>query len=350
MKKRWGWVVFLLTALLSMSAQADQMLSGRVVPSDTVSMQAPFGGVVKRAELRAGTRIQIGSPVAEMAVTKVMASEDGVVTGIFAEPGDSAEQTVLYLAPVSRFTVSATVSKAYSSPETKYVLPGETVYIKCAKDGSHKAVGTITAVDGSAYTVETTAGELYMEETVYIYRSPTYLSKTCIGSGTVSRTDVLSVSGTGSLIRMCVEDGEEVERGQTLFETVEGDIDALLALEPTLRSTVSGIVAEVTASAGQKVSKGDTLFTVYPDNSLMVEFDIPQASLSSVSPGDSVQLYFDWQEQKVPVSGVVTDISYMAHENAEGDPVYYGYLTFENDSWVREGMNVYVQIQTEVEP
>ena len=167
-------------------------------------MQAPFGGVVKRAELRAGTRIQIGSPVAEMAVTKVMASEDGVVTGIFAEPGDSAEQTVLYLAPVSRFTVSATVSKAYSSPETKYVLPGETVYIKCAKDGSHKAVGTITAVDGSAYTVETTAGELYMEETVYIYRSPTYLSKTCIGSGTVSRTDVLSVSGTGSLIRMCV--------------------------------------------------------------------------------------------------------------------------------------------------
>ena len=89
---------------------------------------------------------------------------------------------------------------------------------------------------------------------------------------------------------------------------------------------------------------------MYPDNSLMVEFDIPQASLSSVSPGDSVQLYFDWQEQKVPVSGVVTDISYMAHENAEGDPVYYGYLTFENDSWVREGMNVYVQIQTEVEP
>jgi len=276
-----------------------------------------------------------------------MAEEDGVVTGVFAEPGDSAEQTVLYIAPVSKFTVSASVSKAYGSTDTKYVVLGEKVYIKCSKDGSHKAIGYITAVDGSNYTVETTAGELYMEETVYIYRSSDYKYKTCIGSGKVSRTSVIPVSGTGSIIRLCVEDGEEVERGQTLFETIEGEIDALLAMDPILRSTLSGIVAEVSVSAGQKVEKGDTLFTCYPDNSLLIEFDIPQSALSQVHPGEPVRIFFDWQEQKVPVAGTIVDVSFVAETNDDGDPVYNGYIVFDSNTAIREGMNVYVEIQTE---
>ncbi|MBR1708893.1 MAG: HlyD family efflux transporter periplasmic adaptor subunit [Clostridia bacterium] len=346
MKKCWGLALAVML-MFSTPAFADTVFEGRIVPDEAVSMRAPFGGVLKRMDLRAGSVISVGDPVAEIATTRVMATEDGVVTGVFAEAGDSAEQTVLYLAPVSKFTISATISKAYSSPETKYVTIGETVYIRCTKDGSHKAIGKITAVDDSAYTVETVAGELYMEETVNIYRSKDYNSKTCIGSGKVSRTSVIPVSGTGSILRMRVEDGEEVERGQTLFETVEGDIDALAAMEATLRSTVSGIVAEVSVSGGQKVTKGDTLFTCYPNGTLIIEFDIPQDFLSDVKIGQAIQVYFDFEEQKTPIPGTVTDVSYVSESSEEGTPVYKGYVSFENTGDIREGMNVYVSIAEE---
>lgn len=344
MKRRWGLAFFCLLAMAALSGHAEILLSGRTVPGEAVSMRAPYGGIVKRIDLRQGSTIAVGDEVVEMATTRVMATEDGVVTGIFAEPGDTAEQTVLYLAPVSKFTVTSSIKKAYESVDTTYVMVGETVYIKCAKDGTHRAIGRITNVSGSDYTVETVAGELYMEETVYLYRSPDYASETCIGSGKVSRTGVRSVQGTGSIIRMYVSDGEEVERGQTLFETVEGDIDGLRAMEPVLRSELSGIVAEVAVSAGQKVAKGDTLFTCYPDNSLKIEFDIPQENLSEVKVGDPVRIYFEWIEEKEPVPGVVTEIAFVANETETDEPVYSGYAVFENTPQVRSGMNVHVEI------
>ncbi len=349
MKRRWGAAVFCLLAVTALSGNAEILMDGRTVPGEAVSMRAPYGGIVKRMELRQGSTISVGDEVAEMATTRVMATEDGVITGIFAQPGDNAEQTVLYLAPVSKFTVSASIKKAYSSADTTYVTVGEKVYIKCAKDGTHRATGRITAVSGSDYTIETVAGELYMEETVYIYRSPDYASKSCIGSGKVSRTGVRSISGTGSIIRLYVSDGEEVERGQTLFETVEGDIDALRAMESTLRSELSGIVAEVSVSAGQKVEKGDTLFTCYPDNSLKIEFDIPQENLSEVKVGDPVRIYFEWIEEKKPVTGYITEISYVAAEKEEGEPFYSGYAVFENTPQIRTGMNVHVEVGREGE-
>ena len=88
----------------------------------------------------------------------------------------------MYIAPVSRYTVNATIEDAYNRAANKYVRIGEKVYMRCVKDGSHRAVGIIVGVDGSSYTVETTGGELYMEETVYIYREDSYASSTRIGS------------------------------------------------------------------------------------------------------------------------------------------------------------------------
>lgn len=78
---------------------------------------------------------------------------------------------VLYLSPAEKYTISASINKAYNSSETRYVTIGETVYISCTADGKHTATGVITGAEGTNYTVETTSGELLMEETVAIYRS-----------------------------------------------------------------------------------------------------------------------------------------------------------------------------------
>ena len=328
------------------SARAAETFEGTVVPGEIISLTAPYGGTLKSTALRAGSSIQVGDAIAVMETTKVLASEDGTIRGVFAQEGDSAEQTVLYLSPVSKFTINASIGKAYDSVDAKYVTLGEKVYIKCASDGSHKAIGVITSVSGSSYVVQATAGELYMEETVYLYRTPDYDSQQRIGSGTVSRTEAVAVSGKGSLLKLHVQDGDVVERGQLLFETVEGAIDALISPGSTILSTADGVVAEIRAQAGQKVSKGDVLLTVYQTQDYQVEFSIPEDMLPIVSAGESAEIYFNWNEDKqICFPGTVTEISYVSRTSEEtGEVIYSGYIAFEPDETVRLGMNVSVML------
>lgn len=342
MKKLLSLVLCLL--MLATAACAEERFDGKVIAGDVVSVTAPFGGTVKSSGLRVGTLVQANDVIVTLSTTKVLATEDGTIRGIFAAPGDSAENTVLYLAPVSKFTVSANISKAYASAETTYVTIGEKVYLRCSKDGSHRALGVVTAVNGSSYTVQTTAGELYMEETVNIYRTADYNSKQCIGSGTVSRTDALPVSGTGSILKLHVKDGDEVERGQLLFETVDGNTSGMVYVDGSVRSTAAGVIAEVKVSTGQQVRQDDVLITVYEPADYQISMNIPEDMLSTVRVGDTCSIYFNWNEdQGEPFPGTITEISYMSNAANNGEETTYSaYVSFEADESVRLGMNVTV--------
>lgn len=333
-------------------AFASEEFDGNVIEGDTVTVTAPYGGTVKSISLREGSLIHTGDAVATMQTTEVLAPEDGTVRGIFVEAGDTLDKTtVMYEAPVSKYTLSCTIDDAYPTNEMNYVRIGETVYIKCAVDGTHKAVGIITAVDGSKYTVQTTAGELYLEETVYIYRGKTYSYKTRIGSGTVGRTGEIAITGTGSLLKMYVEDGEEVERGQLLFETVDGTLDALGVYSDVIQSDTDGVIAGVKVNAGDKVSKGDVLLTVYQQDSYQIECTIEEDLLGSIKVGDTVNIVFNWNEDTgTPLQGTVTGISYVSDSSADStgttaattssSTTYKGYIAFKADDSVRLGMSV----------
>jgi len=337
-------ILTLCLLLISASTLAEERFDGRVIAGEAVSVTAPFGGTVKSMGLRAGRLVHVNDVIASLSTTRVLATEDGTIRGLFAAPGDSAENTVLYLAPVSKFTISASIGKAYESLETTFVTIGEKVYIRCSKDGSHRAEGIVTAVKGSGYTVETTAGELYMEETVHIYRTADYAQKQCIGSGTVSRTEARPISGTGSILKLHVQDGDEVERGQLLFETVGGDIFGMVYSDGSIRSTVDGVVAEVKVTAGQQVSMGDVLMTVYQPGDYQISMAIPEDMLSTVQPGDACSIYFHWSEgQSEPYAGVIREVSYMSNASESGEETTYtAYVSFEADNTVRLGMNVTV--------
>lgn len=331
--------------MLFSTALAAEDFEGTVVSGETITLTAPYGGVIKRMDLRVGQLISAGDEVAEMDTTRVLASEDGTIRALEKQEGDSAEGTVLYLNPVSRYVISADIGYAYDSPEMTYVTIGEKVYMKCASDGSHRAEGVITAVSGSGFTVEATAGELYLEETVYIYRTDEYYWRERIGSGKVARMEAIAVTGTGSLLKLHVEDGEEVERGQLLFETVEGTFDALRSPGRILLSEASGVVAGVPVAAGQKVQKGDVLATLYQTGDYQVKFSIPEDMLSTVRVGSKATLYFNWNEDNTPYPGTVTEVSYLAETNAEtGETAYSGYIAFDADESVRIGMSVTVML------
>lgn len=326
-------------------AAAEERFDGQVIAGNAVSMTAPFGGTVKTIGLREGAMVQAGSVIATVETNRVLATEDGTIRGVFASVGDLAQGTVMYLAPVSKYVISASIAKAYDTADAKYVTLGETVYIRCTKDGSHKAQGIITAVRGSSYTVQTTAGELYMEETVNIYRSEDYAASRCIGTGSVSRTEALAVSGTGSIIKMYVQDGDEVERGQLLFETVEGAMGETPATDNIIRATATGVIAQVKVQAGQKIAKNDVLLTVYQPEDYQISMSIPEDMLYTVTAGKDVTIFFNWNEDKsVSFPGKVEAVSYMSETGGEeGDETTYtAYVSFTADETVRLGMNVTV--------
>ena len=335
------WLSLCLFALcLTGAARAEIALSGTVAAREAAAVTANIGGSVEGVFVRAGDRVEAGDVVATVALTGVYAPADGTVRGIMAEAGDSAGETVLSIAPMSKYTVTADISDAYDSAANKHVTVGETVYMECSRDGSHVAVGRVVKAEGSAYTVEVTGGELYMEETVYIYRDEEHSSSARIGSGTVSRTAELAVSGTGRVAEMYVSEGERVERGQLLFTCVEADTveDALLGGE--IRSTASGVVASVAAQAGQQAAVGSTVLTVYPTESFCVELSVEEADLAAVNVGDSVRLSFDFDaEGALTCEGTVTEISYLG-ESTEAGTVYTAWVDLDPPEDVRLGMTV----------
>jgi multidrug resistance efflux pump len=333
-------------------AFAETTFDGTVVSSESVSVTAPFGGTVSTFKLRAGDKISVGDVIAEVATTKIYASTDGVINGVFGQPGDSVDDVVsrigavLYIAPTNKYTITADIQKAYSSSDNKYVNIGEIVYLKSYySSNGNTAQGIITAADGTSYTVETTSGELLMEETVSIYRSADYDSESRIGRGTVSRTAEVAVSGSGSILTMHVKDGDTVTRGQLLFETVTGTLDGLFATSNQIVSDVDGIIATVSLSAGSTINKGDTLLTVYPSDEMQVVIDIDEYDLVDIHEGDQIQLEFNYDDTANNVLiGTVSTISHVSGSSSTSDVTYQAYIDFTPNEDIRLGMTVMASI------
>ena len=157
--------VMLLTPV---GALAETSFEGTVTSGNTQVVSAPFGGTVSSVSVKVGDRIQAGDVVATVETTKVYAPQSGTITGIFAQSGDNLSDVAgrygaaLYITPEHKYSVTADIEEAYNSSGNKYVNIGETVYLRCTSDGDHTAVGVITAVQDTQYTVETIEGELKM--------------------------------------------------------------------------------------------------------------------------------------------------------------------------------------------
>lgn len=344
--------------MLPFGAQAENIFAGEVTAGQTHVIAAPYGGLVEDVQVRAGDVIQIGDAIATLETTKVYASVEGTVSGVFAKPGDSADGVkerygaLVYIEPVNRFTVDCSTDKAYNSSENRYIHIGETVYLKCTKDGSHQGRGVVTALgenSDSQFTVEVTGGEFYMDEKVSIFRDENYAATSCIGRGTVGRTKTVAVTGEGSVLNMLVKPGDTVERGEALFETVSGVLDGLYAPDKQVVSDISGIVASVEVSNGTSVEKNAKLITVYPLDSMQICILVDEADLATVQVGAEAQIVFSWNaDSGKTLQGKVSAISYLneKQEGASGKSAQYAaYVDFTPDETVRVGMTAVVYVE-----
>ena len=350
-----------LALLLGAPALAQATFQGSVISRETTAVSAPFGGLIDDISLRKGDVIHVGDPVATIKTTKVYAEMDGVVSGVFAREGDQTEGIteryggVMYLEPVNKYLVSATTEKAYNSSATKYVHIGERVYLSCTKDGTHVGTAVVTKISdvddsgNTPYTLEVIGGEFYMGETVGIYRDSAYATESRIGRGTIQQNAAVPVKGTGSVLKLHVQVGDRVERGEVLFETVEGVLDGLYAVDNTIYSPLDGFVASVEATQGSAVEKGGKLISVFPKDAMQIEMKVSELDLNEIHEGDKVSIEFEWDaDGALQLEGVVSGISSVGEEkteNSSGDAQYSAYADFTPVDSVRLDMSVIVYVQ-----
>ena len=304
LKRRIGALAVALALLAGVPALAQVTFQGTVVSSKTLTVSAPFGGLVDEIDLRKGDPIHVGDAVATLKTTMVYAEMDGTVSGVFAREGDQTEGIteryggVMYIEPVHRYTVSATTEKAYNSSDTKYIHIGEKVYLSCTKDGTHVGTAVVTSIaevdesGNTPYKLEVTGGDFYMGETVGIYRDTAYSTNSRIGRGTIMQNTAVAVKGSGSVLKMHVQVGDVVERGEVLFETVEGVLDGLYATDNVIYSPMDGIVASVEAAQGGAVEKNGKLITVYPRDGMQIQILVSELDLNEIHEGDRVLIEF----------------------------------------------------------
>lgn len=278
--KRLKRVTALAAAALALAAPAAaDSWQGVTAAADTVLITAPCDGTLERLDLEEGQRVTAGEAVGALASTPVFAPCDGTVAAVPAEEGGRADGTVLEIAPVSRYRVLCTVSGVAKTPENAWVRCGETLWMRCTADGSHRALGRVVSVSGTAFEIETTAGELYTGETVWVSRDEDCAYDGRIGRGTVTAAPTAAVEAAGVITELRAAAGTPVRRGQLLFRTAQ-------AADLTLTAPADGVVTAVRAVPGQAVKAGDVLAEAAVSAVLRVE--IPVADALRLAPGDSL--------------------------------------------------------------
>lgn len=345
-------------------AESDYDFDAKVVCVQPEYVTAAIGGTVASVPVLAGELVGDGDALAALNTTKVYASADGTVTGVFCAPGDSVSDisdrygALLYIEPDSKYTLTASTDNAYNLSENKYIHVGEHLYLSCS-EGTHKGEGFVTAVNGTDFTIEVTDGSFYMGETVSAYRASSRAAKTRVGRGSIERISNIAVSGSSgegaseaSVVALHVADGDSVKAGDLLLETLSGEYDARYCTGSSLLSDVDGILASTTLSVGAAVNKGDVIATVYPREKLQLEVDVNEADIAALPVGSSVQISFNWNEDAEDANaytGTVAKLLYAAVESggAEGESsdsaAYAAYIDFDADENIRLGMTATVR-------
>lgn len=321
-------VLLALVLLFSAGALAE-VYEGRTAARSTVAVRAEAGGLAETPRVLVGQRVEAGETIVELESEKAFASQDGTVSLVNAEIGNAVSGTVLEIMPTERYTVYCTVDKAYQSAGSTLVHSGETVYLKCTADGTHRAIGIVTQVDGEEYRVLTVGGELYVGETVYLYRDADFTAAERVGIGTVVVSDTQAYEAEGDLTLLRVSEGDAVERGQLLFAIGGGEIIA----------PVSGIVASVSCQPGDVVQQGQTVAEIVPDGEIGVEIQMDETDVAGIEIGSAVRLTFAGQEDGDAVNGTVVEISAIADSGE-----YTVRIRPETDAALPLGMSVEARI------
>ena len=291
------WALIWLTFAACAEAYTGVTTAGEEIP-----VCAEADGVLAHILARTGEAVEAGDILAEYRTEKVFAAQDGTVAAIHAAEGDRVSGTALEIMPMEKFRIYCTAKSSYPSPECMLIHNGERVYIQCSINATHRGIGIATGVDGTEFSVLTIGGEFQVGETVYLYRDAECTIKQRLGIGTVVENDTEKYAADGAIIRLYVRKGDEVERGQLLYET-------LPCTETAVRANASGIVTHLYAEAGEAVRAGQAIASVAPREGVRVELLADERAAADFPIGARAAMTYAADPSETVRCGTVTEIS-----------------------------------------
>lgn len=314
---------------------------------NTYDLTAPFSGVVQPFSWKRGDKVAAQDIVFTLDTTKIYAPESGTVQGMFITEGELCEDVIARYGMIASIeknqplVIDASTKGKYDSDENQILHLGNTVYFEQSNDKDNEGEGSIIALNGEDYTVELTAGEFDVDDTVKIYRDEKMGSKTCIGQGTIVRDADRAVTGSGRVIKSYYRQGQTVRKGQLMFELASAD-----ASPETLSSQIAaghdGVMAAAQVISGQQVYKGQLLATVHDVSAMQVVAEVDEMDLDKIAVGASIPIVFD-RYPGVQVAGTVRSISQMGKEKQNA--TYYDVkIAFTTSVEVLPGMNATVYL------
>ncbi len=151
------------------------------------------------------------------------------------------------------------------SKKKKYIIIGIVVVLAIAA-----VVGFILRPKAASYT----------EETAKSQDLTTYFSFT----GNIEAKDTQKVISTTNtkISKVYVDEGENVEEGDSLFKTIQGQI---------IKAEIDGEVAEIYVDEDSTVAAGTVLARITNYNSLQVTIKVDEFDVGSVTIGKEVSIY-----------------------------------------------------------
>ena len=345
MKKCFALILTLLVCL-PFTAFADTA-NGTVQAQTTYDITAPHSGTLLPFDLNAGDFVEKEAELFTFDTAKIYAPQTGIFAAGFAQPGDNAHDVIgkynglcVIEDPVPH-EISATYQGAASGEEFKFVHVGETLFYELSSNKNVHGEARVIAANQRGYTLELSSGSFKQGNRFKLYRNEKRNSGSCVGTGTIRRSDETYVQGTGRIITAFKQDGDTVEKGDLLYETVNVDCPPS-ALTADILSPTQGVLSTPNVISGQQVYKGQTLVTLHDTSALKVVAQVDEIDLHRLSLGDTVSLLFDAYPAQ-PVFGVVSSFSLLGvtQQNA----AYYDVdITFTAPFQALIGMNVTVTL------
>ncbi|MBQ7139288.1 MAG: HlyD family efflux transporter periplasmic adaptor subunit [Clostridia bacterium] len=349
--KRFLSLLLIALMLLGTTASAEELeLTGTVSATQTVTLTAPAAGKVESCTVVPGDHVEAGTALLTLQTTKVYAEQDGTVR-IFGQPGDSVTTLttryggVAYVEPAQRYTISGSTKGAYSNDDNKLIHAGETVYLRSTSNYKLKSTGTVTIVSGTSYTVEVDGDTFTSSTTVGIYRDPDYVNTSLLGSGKVTQASATVYSGTGYLVKLHVQNGQQVSAGDLLYETLEGTFAPGSDSINVVSADGAGVIAAVNTGKGKTVVADEEVVDLYPDAGMRIIVSVPEGDLSRIEPGMTVQYLLPGQEDNAePLTGTVEKISLLPDEDTTYGTTYTVSVIPETVEHLRYGLTLTVLI------
>ncbi|MBQ4265891.1 MAG: HlyD family efflux transporter periplasmic adaptor subunit [Clostridia bacterium] len=319
-------------------------IDGTIEAARKQTILAPHSGRVGDFAVRAGDELEAGDMLFTLSAQKVYADFDGTITGVFAQPGDSAASVqdrygaLCYMERETLYTADCTTAGAASENEYKIVHVGEKVYIRSDSNNNRTGEAIVTGVEGKKYTLEITAyDDIRIGEDINVYRDKRYYSSSRIGEGNVKRVDPVGITAEGYVRAVHVTDGQQVKRGDLLFEIVPDALEDMQGSDGSVKMPASGVLLSVAVESGAQAEKDQVMATFCERGDMKLICPADEEDLASIEVGMEVAVELDaYRGETIP--GRVVSIAGAGAEDGSASSFDVAIELEQNDR-VRIGMN-----------